>query len=89
MARIGFSTSRHLPTVRVQPRSQFLHAVGPEAAVKAVHELLDAELGRLRFWVNRVDLFADWQGWTSRHSRTPNASSAGPTPAAPTRSPAP
>ena len=30
MARIGFSTSRHLPTVRVQPRSQFLHAVGPE-----------------------------------------------------------
>ena len=63
MARIGFSTSRHLPTVRVQPRSQFLHAVGPEAAVKAVHELLDIELGRLRLWVNRVDLFADWQGW--------------------------
>ena len=30
----------------------------------AVHDLLDAELGRLRFWVNRVDLFADWQGWT-------------------------
>ena len=28
-----------------------------------MHELLDAELGRLRFWVNRVDLFADWQGW--------------------------
>ena len=22
------------------------------------------ELGRLRFWVNRVDLFADWQGWS-------------------------
>ena len=64
MARIGFSTSRHLPTVRVQPRSQFLHAVGPEAAVRAVHELLDAELGRLRLWVNRVDLFADWQGWS-------------------------
>ena len=29
MARIGFSTSRHLPTVRVQPRSEFLHAIGP------------------------------------------------------------
>ncbi len=64
MARIGFSTSRHLPTVRIQPRSEFLHAVGPEAAVRAVHELLDNELGRLRFWVNRVDLFADWQDWS-------------------------
>ncbi len=64
MARIGFSTSHHLPTVRVQPRSEFLHAVGPEAAVAALHEVLAAELGHLRFWVNRVDLFADWQGWT-------------------------
>ncbi len=63
MARIGFSTSHHLPTVRVQPRSQFLHAVGPEEAVRAVHQLLDAAVGRLRLWVNRVDLFADWQGW--------------------------
>ena len=32
--------------------------------MRAVHELLDKELGRLRFWVNRVDLFADWQGWS-------------------------
>ncbi len=64
IARIGFSTSRHLPTVRVQPRSQFLHAVGPEEAVRALHQLLDAEVGRLRLWVNRVDLFADWQGWS-------------------------
>jgi hypothetical protein len=64
IARIGFSTSRHLPTVRVQPRSQFLHAIGPEEAVRVVHQLLDAELGRLRLWVNRVDLFADWQGWS-------------------------
>ena len=63
MARIGFSTSRHLPTVRVQPRSEFLHAVGPEAAVAALHEVLAPELRQLRFWVNRVDLFADWQGW--------------------------
>jgi hypothetical protein len=63
MARIGFSASGHLPTVRVQPRSEFLHAVGPEAAVAALHEVLSPELRQLRFWVNRVDLFADWQGW--------------------------
>lgn len=66
IARIGFSTSGHLPTVRVQPRSQFLHAVGPEEAVRVVHQLLDAEVRRLRLWVNRVDLFADWQGWSLR-----------------------
>ncbi|HWD55192.1 MAG TPA: hypothetical protein VG346_08715 [Acidimicrobiales bacterium] len=63
MARIGISTSRHLPTVRVQPRSEFLHAVGPEAAVTTLQEILGHELRQLRFWVNRVDLFANWQGW--------------------------
>ncbi len=63
MARIGISTSRHLPTVRVQPRSEFLHAVGPEAAVTTLQQILCPELRQLRFWVNRVDLFADWQGW--------------------------
>jgi hypothetical protein len=63
MARIGFSTSRHLPTVRIQPRSEFLHAVGPAAAVATLREILEPELGQLRLWVNRVDLFADWQGW--------------------------
>ena len=63
MARVGFSTSRHLPTVRVQPRSEFLHALGPEAAVATLHDVLSPELRQLRLWVNRVDLFADWQGW--------------------------
>jgi hypothetical protein len=63
MARIGISTSRHVPTVRVQPRSEFLHAIGPEAAVTTLQEILGPELRQLRFWVNRVDLFADWQGW--------------------------
>ena len=66
MARIGFSTSRHLPTVRIQPRSEFLHAVGPGAAVATLREMLEPELGQLRFWVNRVDLFVDWQGWMLR-----------------------
>jgi hypothetical protein len=64
MARLGFSASRHLPTVRVQPRAEFLHAVGPAAVVAAITEVLEAELRHLRLWVNRVDLFADWQGWS-------------------------
>ena len=36
---------------------------GPAAAVATLREVLGAELGQLRLWVNRVDLFADWQGW--------------------------
>jgi hypothetical protein len=29
MARIGFSTSQYLPTVRIQPRAEYLHASVP------------------------------------------------------------
>ena len=64
MARIGFSTSQYLPTVRIQPRAQFLHAIGPEAVVSSRQETLGPQLGQLRFGVSRVDLFADWQGWS-------------------------
>lgn len=64
IARIGFTTSRHLPTIRIQPRAECLHAVGPEATVATLVDLLAPDLGELRFGVSRVDLFADWQGWT-------------------------
>ena len=64
MARIGFSTSRHLPAVRVQPRAGYLHAEGPEAVVSTMRALLEPDLGDVYFSVSRVDLFADWQGWT-------------------------
>ena len=36
----------------------------PRAAVATLRDVLEPELGQLRLWVNRVDLFADWQGWT-------------------------
>jgi hypothetical protein len=64
MARIGFSTSRHLPSVRIQPRAEFLHAVGPEQTVAAIKDVLGPQLGDVGFGVSRVDLFADWQGWS-------------------------
>ncbi|MGO9335105.1 MAG: hypothetical protein ACLQCU_13845 [Acidimicrobiales bacterium] len=63
MARLGFSTSRHLPAVRVQPRAEYLHAEGPESVVAAMRALLKHDLGDVFFSVSRVDLFADWQGW--------------------------
>ena len=28
--RIGFTSSRRLPSVRIQPRAEFLHSVGPK-----------------------------------------------------------
>jgi hypothetical protein len=64
MARLGFTTSRHLPTVRIQPRAQYLHAIGPAAVVASLQETLGPDLGKLYFGVSRVDLFADWQGWS-------------------------
>jgi hypothetical protein len=64
MARIGFSTSSHLPAVRIQPRAEFLHAEGPQAVTAALRTLLEPNLGAVHFSVSRVDLFADWQGWS-------------------------
>ena len=63
MARLGFSESRHLPSVRIQPRGEFLHAVGPAGVLAALQELLEPELGPLRFSLSRLDLFVDVQGW--------------------------
>jgi hypothetical protein len=56
----------YLPSVRIQPRAEFLHAVGPEHVLAAFHDLLDPELGSMRLSVSRLDLFADMQGWSLR-----------------------
>jgi hypothetical protein len=53
-----------LPTVRIQPRAEFLHSIGPEAVVSSLQETLGPQLGQLHFGVSRVDLFSDWQGWS-------------------------
>lgn len=67
-ARLGLSPSRHVPTVRLQPRAECLHALGPQGTVELLTEMLAPELGQLVFGVSRVDLFADWQGWTLTHA---------------------
>ncbi len=61
--RVGITPSGHLPAIRVQPRSQFLHSVGPLQAVEHFHELLESAVGPIRFTVARLDLYADFQGW--------------------------
>ena len=62
-ARIGVTTSRHIPPVRIQPRSEYLHGIGPTAAVPALTELAGQLCDDLTLSVNRVDLYADWQHW--------------------------
>lgn len=61
--QIGFTDSRHLPQVRIQPYAPLLHSVGPAGAVDHYAELLADECDDLQFRVNRVDLYADFQGW--------------------------
>jgi hypothetical protein len=62
LGRVGVSTSQHLPPVRVQPRSELLHAVGPVATVQGFTAVLAEDCPDMVFTVTRVDLFSDWQG---------------------------
>ena len=63
-ARFGFTPSTELPSVRVQPRSEFLHAVGAKAALGWVADTLSEYVTGLRLTAARLDLYADWQGWS-------------------------
>jgi len=60
---VGVSTSEHIPALRVQPRAEFLHGVGPGPAVGWFRQLLEAECGSVRLTASRMDVHADWQGW--------------------------
>ncbi len=62
-ALIGVTPSESLPVVRVQPRAQFLHGVGPEQAVAWAEGVLSPIVENLGFKTSRIDLFADVQGW--------------------------
>lgn len=62
-ARVGISPSHQLPAFRIQPRSGYLHAVGPTAAAVRFQRLLEAECDEVFFSVSRIDLYADFAGW--------------------------
>ena len=63
---LGVTASTHLPPLHWQPRSEFLHGLGVESSVDAIHTVLEAEVGLHRFGVSRLDLYSDWQGWSVR-----------------------
>ena len=60
---LGFSTSASLPAIRVQPKAEHLHAVGPTEVLSWWKDLLDGLTGHAFLGISRLDLFSDWQGW--------------------------
>jgi hypothetical protein len=60
---IGITPSTRLPAIRVQPRAEFLHGVGPDAACQWFDDALAELCGPIRWTVSRLDLHADFQGW--------------------------
>ena len=66
--RVGLTDSHHLPTVRIQPRAELLHAIGPADTVLMMTEPLEAALGPLTWSVSRVDVHSDWQGLSLHRS---------------------
>ncbi len=61
---IGVTESEALPAFRIQPRSEFLHAVGPAAAVEWYRTILRSVANPVVLTVSRIDLHSDWQGWS-------------------------
>ncbi|MGI8753523.1 MAG: hypothetical protein ACR2MN_14660 [Acidimicrobiales bacterium] len=49
--------------MRIQPRSEYLHGIGPLAAVQALSGLAGRLCDDLTLSVNRLDHYADWQHW--------------------------
>jgi hypothetical protein len=62
--RVGFTVSKFLPVIRVQPHTEFLQGFGPRAVVAWYRAHLEGESGPVLLSVNRLDLFADFQVWT-------------------------
>jgi hypothetical protein len=77
--RVGISTGSHLPTFRVQPRTEFIQGSGPQGVVNWYRRLLEEECGPVLLSVSRLDLCADFQRWAlkgdSRHEFVTRAKS--------------
>ena len=61
---VGISPGKSLPTVRVQPWSEFLHRAGVEEVVRFYRRVIEREMGSVELGAARLDLYIDTQGWT-------------------------
>jgi hypothetical protein len=66
LGRVGATPSAHLPAIRVQPRSEFIHAVGPTQAVTTFENLLPPLCSELSFGASRIDIYVDVEGFPLR-----------------------
>jgi hypothetical protein len=62
--RLGITDKLSIPALRIQPRAEFLHGIGPRATVDTITDLLESECGAVILQVSRIDLFTDVQGWS-------------------------
>jgi len=60
---VGLTPSSSLPTVRVQPKAAFIHAVGVHEALAWFRDQVESVVGPVEWKAGRVDLFMDSQGW--------------------------
>lgn len=60
---VGLTPSSSLPTVRIQPKAAFIHAVGVNKALYWFRGQVEAMVGAVEWKASRVDLFMDSQGW--------------------------
>lgn len=53
-----------LPSLRIQPRSEFMHAVGVSRALEWFRTQAEDAVPDVRLTGSRLDVYSDWQGWS-------------------------
>ena len=61
--QLGFTDSAHIPSIRLQLRSEFIHAVGAQEALDWFTQVLNSFEIYPSWTLSRVDLYVDVQGW--------------------------
>ena len=70
---VGITASDHLPSIRVRRQAEFLHGVGPLAALDFFAGVGECLAGDQVEWsLYRLDLFVDVQGWDLHGWAGPN-----------------
>ena len=60
---IGISPKDKIPTIRIQPKAEFLHGSSPLGAIQWFQGVIEREVGPIVMTASRLDVFADFQGW--------------------------
>lgn len=61
---IAVTDKESLPALRIQPRSEFLHAVGVTKALEWFQGEAEEVVPDVRLTGSRLDVYSDWQGWS-------------------------